>query len=74
MTYFIGSLETLQQFFPAYDWEHARKSLDGGQAVIEKEITAELEAQLTAENVFIFTYEQALDFLNDPVQAGVWFE
>lgn len=73
MKYLIGSTQLLQSLFPNIDWDHTRKSFDGEEAVIEAELSPEIEQELMAENVLILDHQEAVEYLNDESSEGIWY-
>jgi len=72
--YLIGSLSTLKDLYPDHDFDHARKSLDGLQCVIELEIDEDTTIELESQNVLVATHEEALAILNGKNSEGVWYQ
>ncbi|KAB2967512.1 hypothetical protein [Zoogloea sp.] len=66
-------MNILKEVFPEHDWEHARKSVDGTEAVIEYEVTPDLEQFLAAEEVIALEHQEAVEYLSDPDQEGIWY-
>lgn len=71
--YLIGSIEALQFHFPEHDFSHARKSLDGTQAVIEESVSEELVSDINADDILTLPHEEALEYLNDMDNVGIWY-
>ncbi len=71
--YFIGSLAVLKQLFPSHDFSHVRTSLDGVNAVIEEQPTDDMQKDLIAQKVQCLSHDDAVAYLNDPKQSGVWY-
>ncbi len=70
--YIIGPLASLQAAFPQHDFTHARKSLDGLQAVID--VPSESAQEHFDTDLMFLTHEEAVEYLNDPDMAGIWYE
>jgi hypothetical protein len=71
--YLIGPLELLKEQFPTDDFSHVRTSLDGINAVIEKQLTDDMQKDLTALKIQIYNHEDVIALLNGPSSSGIWY-
>lgn len=71
--YLVGNKNELQSRYPNYDWDHARKSLAGDEAVIEEEITPAQQDYLESNGIYCLTHAEAIEYLNDPSMEGIWY-
>jgi hypothetical protein len=72
--YLIGPISVLQELYPDHDFDHARKSLDGNQCVIEKEVDQDTIELLESENVLVLSHSEAIEHLNSELSTGLWYE
>jgi hypothetical protein len=71
--YIIGPLVYLREQFPDHDLTFARKNLDETEVVIEDEISLDKQDELESNSVLCLSHEDAIDYLNDPDMAGIWY-
>ncbi len=72
--YIFGPLDTVMSAFPDYDYDHARKTLDGKEVVVLVEVDDDMIALLESDGLQVMDHTEALDEVNKPESEGIWYE
>ena len=71
--YIFGPLDAVKSALPKYDYDHARKTLDGEEVVVLVEVDDGMIALLESDGLQVMDHAEALDEVNKPESEGIWY-